>query len=85
MIQALYLGPVAVFWGLFAGVTDLLLILLIQVLPSDLFEGFKWPLQGLSDLHLGNQKVTWKKLDINIIIGGMVNVIVLGGIVFSVC
>ena len=34
-----------------------------QVLPSDLFGGFKWPLQGLSDLHLGNQKVTWKKLD----------------------
>ena len=23
---------------------------------------FKWPFQGLSDLHLGNQKVTWKKL-----------------------
>ena len=33
-----------------------------QVLPSDLFGGFKWPFQGLSDLHLGNQKVTWKKL-----------------------
>ena len=36
-----------------------------QVLPSDLFGGFKWPLQRLSDLHLGNQKVTWKKLDYN--------------------
>ena len=36
--------------------------IIYQVLPSDLFGGFKWPLQGLSDLHLGNQKVTWKKL-----------------------
>ena len=33
-----------------------------QVLPSDLFGWFKWPFQGLSDLHLGDQKVTWKKL-----------------------
>ena len=33
-----------------------------QVLPSDLFGCFKWPFQGLSDLHLGAQKVTWKKL-----------------------
>ena len=33
-----------------------------QVVPSDLFGWFKWPFQGLSDLHLGDQKVTWKKL-----------------------
>ena len=33
-----------------------------QVLPSDPFVVFKWPFQGLSDLHLGYQKVTWKKL-----------------------
>ncbi len=33
-----------------------------QVLPSDLFGCFKWPFQGLSDLHLGDQKDTWKKL-----------------------
>ncbi len=33
-----------------------------QVLPSDPFGDFKWPFQGLSDLHLGYQKVTWKKL-----------------------
>ena len=33
-----------------------------QVLPSDLFGCFKWPFQGFSDLHLGDQKVTWKKL-----------------------
>ena len=33
-----------------------------QVLPSGAFGGFKWPFQGLSDLHLGDQKVTWKKL-----------------------
>ena len=33
-----------------------------QVLPSDLFGWFKLPFQGLSDLHLGDQKVTWKKL-----------------------
>ena len=33
-----------------------------QVLPSDLFGGFKWPFQGLCDLQLGDQKVTWKKL-----------------------
>ncbi len=26
------------------------------------FEGFKWPFQELSDLHLGDQEVTWKKL-----------------------
>ncbi len=34
-----------------------------QVIQSDLFGGFKWPFQGLSDLHLGYQKVTWKKLE----------------------
>ena len=34
-----------------------------QVLPSDLFGCFKWPFQGVvGDLHLGDQKVTWKKL-----------------------
>ena len=33
-----------------------------QLLPSDPFGCFKWPFQGLSDLHLGYQKVTWKKL-----------------------
>ena len=33
-----------------------------QVLPGDLFGCFKWPFQGLSDLHLGYQRVTWKKL-----------------------
>ena len=33
-----------------------------QVVPSDLFGWFKRPFQGLSDLHLGDQKVTWKKL-----------------------
>ena len=34
-----------------------------QVLPSDLFGCFKSdPFQGLSDLHWGDQKVTWKKL-----------------------
>ncbi len=38
------------------------LILGSQVLPSDLFGDFKLPFQGLSDLHLGYQKVTWKKL-----------------------
>ena len=32
-----------------------------QVLPSDRFGCFKRSLQGLSDLHLGDQKVTWKK------------------------
>ncbi len=26
-----------------------------QVLPSDPFGGFKWPFQGLSDIHLGDQ------------------------------
>ena len=39
-----------------------ILIHIYQVLPSDLFGCFKWPFQGLSDLHLGDQKVTWKKL-----------------------
>ena len=34
----------------------------LQVLPSDLLGCFPWPFQGLSDLHLGDQKVTWKKL-----------------------
>ena len=34
----------------------------IQVLPSDLFGCFKWPFQGWSELHLGDQKVTWKNL-----------------------
>ena len=38
------------------------IIIFYQVLPSDLFGCFKWPFQGLSDLHLGDQKVTWKKL-----------------------
>ena len=33
-----------------------------QVLQSDLVWTHKWPFQGLSDLHLGNQKVTLKKL-----------------------
>ena len=33
-----------------------LLIINLQVLPSDPFGGFKWPFQGLSDLHLGDQK-----------------------------
>ena len=28
----------------------------------DLFWNFKWPFQGLSDLHLCDQEVTWKKL-----------------------
>ena len=28
-----------------------------QVLPSDLFTCFKWPFQGLCDLHLGYQKL----------------------------
>ena len=31
-----------------------------QVLPSDLFGCFEWPFQGLSDLRLGDQKVTKK-------------------------
>ena len=34
-----------------------------QVLQSDLVWTHKWPFQGLSDLQLGNQKVTLKKLD----------------------
>ncbi len=34
-----------------------------QVLPSGLFGEFKWPFQGWKrDLHLGDQKVTWRKL-----------------------
>ncbi len=33
-----------------------------QLLPSDPFGDFKWPVQGLSDLHLGYQKVTGKNL-----------------------
>ena len=37
-----------------------------QVLPRDRFGWFKWPFQGLSDLHLGDQKVTWKKLAQNV-------------------
>ena len=38
-----------------------------QVLPSDLFGGFySWPFQGRKrNLYLGDQKVTWKKLEIN--------------------
>ena len=36
-----------------------------QVLQSDLVSSHKWPLQGLSDLDLGNQKVTLKKLVYN--------------------
>ena len=32
---------------------------------SDLVSTHKWPLQGLSDLHLGDQKVTLKKLYIH--------------------
>ena len=39
-----------------------------QVIQSDPFGDFKWPFQGLSDLHLGYQKVTWKKLVINFIL-----------------
>ena len=35
-----------------------------QLLPSDPFGCFKCPFQGLSDLHLGYQKVTWKKLEV---------------------
>ena len=35
-----------------------------------LFGGFKWPFQGLSDLHLGDQRVTWKKLVIGFL-GGL--------------
>ncbi len=37
-----------------------------QLLPSDLFGDFKWPVQGLSDLHLGYQKVTGKNLVISV-------------------
>ena len=33
-----------------------------QVLPSDPFGCFKWRFLGLSDLNLGYQQVTWKKL-----------------------
>ena len=37
--------------------------LIYQVLPSVLFGCFKWPFQGrISDLHLGDETVTWKKL-----------------------
>ena len=56
------------FWMLFRDLlrrkqySALALHLIYQVLPSDRFGCFKWPLQGLSDLHLGDQKVTWKKL-----------------------
>ena len=28
---------------------------------------YSWPFQGLSDLHLGDQRVTWKKLEITIL------------------
>ena len=31
--------------------------------PVAFFGGFKWPFQGLSELHLGDQKVTRKKLE----------------------
>ena len=34
-----------------------------QVLQSDLVWTHKWPFQSLSDLHLGDQKVTLKKLE----------------------
>ena len=34
-----------------------------QVLPSDLLGCVKWPFQGLNDLHLGDQRVTWKELE----------------------
>ena len=37
-------------------------MVMCQVLPSDLFGCFKWSFQGLSDLHLGYQRVTRKKL-----------------------
>ena len=38
-------------------------ILYCQVLPSDLFERILSDLfRGVSDLHLGDQKVTWKNL-----------------------
>ncbi len=41
-----------------------------QVLPSDLCGRFKWPFQGWKrDLHLGYQKVTWKKLVVELKIG----------------
>ena len=36
---------------------------LSQFLQSDLVWTHKWPFQGLSELHFGNQKVTLKKLD----------------------
>ena len=39
-----------------------LCIYVYQVLQSDLVWTHKWPFQGLSDLHLGNQRVTLKKL-----------------------
>ena len=44
-----------------AGDTSFLLVG-FQVLPSDPFGCLKWPFLGLSDLNLGYQKVTWKKL-----------------------
>ena len=34
-----------------------------QALPSDPFGCFKWPFQGLSDLHLGDHKVTQGHLE----------------------
>ena len=37
-------------------------ICIYQVLQSDLVWTYKWPFQGLSDLHLGYQRVTLKKL-----------------------
>ena len=40
-----------------------------RVLPSDLFGCFKWPFQVLRDLYLGDQKVTWKKLEYRFKVG----------------
>ena len=34
----------------------------LRVLQSDLVWTHKWPFQGLSDLHLGNQMLNVKKL-----------------------
>ena len=39
-----------------------------QVLPSDPFGSKKWPFQGLSDLHLRNQRDTWKKLVVVVLV-----------------